>query len=253
MTENDKIQRAQAWEHLVLSAKQRLAVLNFYFLIASALAGSQFVLMEKEQTLNALGVLGWLLSVLSLIFWQWDKRSASFVKNSEETLIYYESNIKNKYDIKEDKAFLFIRENQDTEKKKAQNFWSLPYLTFTRSLRYLYLTFSIVGLGGVVLVIWQRWEDIKMIGWIPITIGFTVGLIVLLFQICQEMPERSWSLKCCCTLLLILFIIILIGITILKKEFVSEYWYAVLAVECLIPLLVYMWNIIKKRSGFVHK
>ena len=86
MTEEEKIQQNLAWNHLVLSSNQRLSVTQFYFAIATALAGSLFVLVQKEQPSNIIGIPGWLLTVLTLIFWQWYKRSTSFVKNAEKTL-----------------------------------------------------------------------------------------------------------------------------------------------------------------------
>lgn len=169
MTENDKIQQAQAWNHLVLSAQQRTAVLNFYFVIATALAGGLFVLVQKEQTSNIIGIPGWLLSVLTLIFWQWDKRSASFVKNAEVTLQHYEEMLK----IGDSNdASLFKRENKETETKKNQGFFAWPYLTFTRVLRYLYLTFATIGIMGITISILECWNE--TICWIILFVGLDV-------------------------------------------------------------------------------
>lgn len=145
MSEEEKILRKQAWDHLVLSSQQRISVLNFYFLIATALSGSLFILIQKETSWKVIGIPGLLLSVLTLIFWQWDKRSAFFVKNSEKTLLHFEK----KYKIlNEDDATLFIRIQDESEKNKPKSFTSFPYLSFKHVLRYLFSTFATIGIIG---------------------------------------------------------------------------------------------------------
>ena len=174
MTENDKIQQNLAWNHLVLSSNQRLGVTQFYFAIATALAGSLFVLVQKEQTSNIIGIPGWLLSVLTLIFWQWDKRAASFVKNAEKTLKHYENKIKKESSdaiINKD-AFLFIGEDAKTGVKKNQGFFSLPDLTFSSVLRYFYFTFVIIGMLGITISILGCWSE--TIFWIILFVGLDV-------------------------------------------------------------------------------
>ncbi len=158
MNDDDRVLHSQAWNFFEVVAAQRLKVINFYITIATLLAGGQWALLQSAQYRSSAAGLGLLLTLLSFIFWRWDRRSSDLIKLAEETLRYYEGRLTTSdTGPTSHLARLFLREHQFTEDKKKNKLFSKLfssyYFTYRVCLNLLYTMFSLIGIFVIFLSI----------------------------------------------------------------------------------------------------
>ena len=140
--------RTHSWQYFELHANQRMSVFNFYLIFVGLLTGGLAKVFEKDFALPELGmVFGFLLFLVSVVFWRMDNRTSSLIKYAENALRQWESSIPD-HDLSGfEGARIFSLEEIETERKKAKS-WGL--LTYGQCLRAVFLVFSIVGVAALV-------------------------------------------------------------------------------------------------------
>lgn len=132
-----------AWAYFQLHAQQRITIFNYFVVFSGILATGLAAAIQAPPRLASVGVaLGILLSVLSYIFWQIDKRTSFLVKHSEDAIKRHEPV----------GAQLVTEEVAKTDAAKAQGLW-----TYGKAFRVIFIIMGIVGLSGAA-VSGLRWS-----------------------------------------------------------------------------------------------
>jgi len=151
--------RKQAWDYFHMHASQRLTTFNFYIVISSVLTTGLAAMFKVDFEIKYAGVaLGFLLILFSFIFWKIDERNKEMIKGAEETLKFFERTSQLPDSGMEPHiAKRFLREEYDTNLKKAQRSWRFwrNYYSYSECFKFIFLIFFIVGLVGAVLSLWK--------------------------------------------------------------------------------------------------
>ncbi len=150
--------RQQAWDFFELQAEQRLTTFNFYIALSSLLSGGLAASFTTEVSLPYLGLLlGFLLVLLSFVFWKLDCRNRDLIKGAEEALRFFEAESPLPDEgSRPHPAKRFSREAFDTAQCTATISWRVwrNHYTYSWCFRVVFVTFGIVGvLGGALSVI----------------------------------------------------------------------------------------------------
>ncbi len=129
-----------AWRYFELHAQQRMTVFNFYLAISGLIsAGIGVCLQEGPEFLLLVSLLGFFLSLISLLFWKLDQRTSEMIKLAESALRGLEKEAI--YPI----AAIFSKDLHDSPAKGFTSIWS-----YGRCFR---LAFLVVGVTGLTLAI----------------------------------------------------------------------------------------------------
>lgn len=140
--------RTHSWEYFHLHANQRMSVFNFYLVFVGLLSAGLAKVFEEDFPFPELGmVFGFLLFLMSVVFWRLDNRTNSLIKRAEEALRQWESSIPDGDLSGLERVRIFSREQEETERQKGTS-WGL--LTYGQCLRAVFLVFSIVGIAALV-------------------------------------------------------------------------------------------------------
>ena len=150
--------RKQAWDYFVTHASQRMTIFNFYIVLSSVTVTSYFASFKNDSNLeSARWILALLLCLFAFIFWKLDERNKTLIKNAERALKYFEDG-----DSSDVVTKVFTQEEADTNQKRARAkgfgrlfFWRL-HLSYSDCFNFVYAVFAIIGLGGLVQVLWTR-------------------------------------------------------------------------------------------------
>ena len=96
MTDNfhlEEIYRENAWRHFTTHADQRLKMFQFYITISTALLGGGLLLFRTSPNDGAIGLLGFLASFFSFVFWKLEARTRMLVKNAEDAIKYLDESV----------------------------------------------------------------------------------------------------------------------------------------------------------------
>src|SRR4051794_23723757 len=78
---------AHAWAYFSLHAGQRITIFNYFVVFSGILATGLATAIQGPPRLASIGVaLGLLLSLLSYLFWQLDRRTSFLVKHAEDAI-----------------------------------------------------------------------------------------------------------------------------------------------------------------------
>lgn len=134
-----------AWRYFALHAAQRFSVFNFYIVLIGLTSAGLGVALQGSTRFAILGViLGFLIALLSLVFWKLDQRGSMLIKHSEQVLRALEPHVVG------DLAAVFVKEDQQGQSTQ----WSwMPWKswTFGQCLRRIFLVMGLFGLGSAVL------------------------------------------------------------------------------------------------------
>ncbi len=148
MAEADMSEKAldHAWSYFQLHANQRMAIFNFFLVLAGLVAAGLAAAFQGTSRFAVLGIaLGLLLALVSFVFWKLDQRSAFFVKHAEQALTELESLLPGQ------KARLFSNEITLTEEAcNNGNPWTRLW-TYGQSFRLTFWTIGLFGVGGAIL------------------------------------------------------------------------------------------------------
>src|SRR5262245_12493164 len=74
-----------AWRYFESHATQRMALFNFFLVLAGLVAAGIATAVQASRALSFLGLsLGVLLTAVSFIFWKLDQRASALMKESEK-------------------------------------------------------------------------------------------------------------------------------------------------------------------------
>lgn len=148
--------RAHTWGYFQVHAQQRLTVFNFYVVLAGALTTGLVTSLPRANDQTALPIaLGSLLVFSSFLFWRLDQRNRDLIRNAENGLRDIEREWAKMRD--EDVAALvtalFSRDEarvRSAEKHgRFRNFVD-SHWSFTRSFKFAFLSFALLGAGSIV-------------------------------------------------------------------------------------------------------
>lgn len=136
-TENPDL--THAWNYFAFHAAQRISVFNFFIVFSGLIVAGLGASLTAPPRLSAFGIgLGLLLLLLSLVFWQLDRRVSFMIKHSEAALAAAEKaslSIASQIVSTEPAAFHAV--------KKKRRLW-----TYGTSFRFIFACTALIGLAG---------------------------------------------------------------------------------------------------------
>jgi hypothetical protein len=81
---------SHAWDYFAFHAQQRQTVFNFFLILVGASIAAYAGTLGKSEAAYFHLMIGFLVSVSSILFWRLDKRNARLVKLAEEPLKRFE-------------------------------------------------------------------------------------------------------------------------------------------------------------------
>lgn len=141
--ENRTQMREYAWKYFSLHSDQRLKTFNFYLLLVTVILGGLLAFLRDAKTPVLAAPAGFLLTLLSLIFWKLDRRNRELIVHSEAMLKQIEA------DIPDDDApagcRLFTNEEQKTNQVRQDRrvgwnpvTWFSGHYTYSDCLRAMF-------------------------------------------------------------------------------------------------------------------
>lgn len=142
--------RKYAWDYFQLHSTQRIATFNFFVSIATAISAAAGIALQANVNLRlAAMLLGFLLCLISFVFWKLDERNRQLIKLAEEALKMIEAQLNPSFD----EISLFSRDEQRVRTYRAQNsywFWR-NYYSYSQSFNTLFLCFGALGLTSMII------------------------------------------------------------------------------------------------------
>lgn len=136
--------RQYAWNWFQYHAGQRQAVFRFYLILTGAVWTGYFASLRSSDTGTLPSIFGFMLILLSVLFWRLDVRSIKLIKIAEAYLKADESALSSILDRPE----ITLVKRADSDRK------SLFPFNFVYSFRQVYrLMFIIIGLVGVGIIV----------------------------------------------------------------------------------------------------
>ncbi len=146
-------QREQAWQYFVLHANQRMSIFNFYISISLALIAGLGVLISIKAVPVLFIILGFLLIILSLVFWGLDRRTKEFIDIAENRILKLEKEnnsiinlITSEHEISLKKCLIpwFRKNRNDSNDSKSEG---LRIISYTFLFGSIYLVFMVLGIA----------------------------------------------------------------------------------------------------------
>lgn len=135
-----------AWRYFELHANQRMSVFNFFIVISALVATGMAASLRGRGVVALVGtVLGFLLALVSFIFWKLDQRVSFLLKHAESALSALEAS------LPELGTRLFAQEPELTARRTSSgSVWSRHW-SYGRSFRTVFLAMGIFGVAGGLL------------------------------------------------------------------------------------------------------
>jgi hypothetical protein len=133
-----------AWAYFQLHAAQRITTFNYFIIFSGILAAGLAAAIQAPPRLASVGVaLGLLLTLLSYLFWQLDRRTSFLVKHAEDVIKLQEPVGARLMSDEVDKTL---------HAKKTKGLW-----TYGKVFRVIFCVMSVVGIVGA-MVSGLRWS-----------------------------------------------------------------------------------------------
>ena len=146
-------QRQYAWEYFKTHAQQRMSLFNFFVVFSSLATTGLASTFQKEIKAHFVGMgFGFLLVLVSYVFWKLDERVGVLIKHSEKALMLVEDRLDPSDAVEKTCFGLFTTEAMRTERKRKLP-WYRPcqkHLTYSVCFRLTFGVFFFVGLIGIV-------------------------------------------------------------------------------------------------------
>jgi hypothetical protein len=145
---SDKDMLNYIWNYFQLHANQRMSVFNFYVSFSSLITIPLILTFKNEKNLHLLGILlGFLLFMLSIVFWKLDVRTRMLIKISQDALKQLENNFNSKNDeITSKLRILQLDEDITKNMKKEENFPNNLLLTYANCFNLVFFVFGMIGM-----------------------------------------------------------------------------------------------------------
>ncbi|MBA7670553.1 hypothetical protein ES703_78699 [subsurface metagenome] len=150
------------WNYFQFHASQRLITFNFYIVISTAIAAGYIVTVGMNSIRMLAILLGFIISLLSFLFWKLDVRNKQMIKNAEEALKYLEALTYTPRNTKESNVLkIFTYEEEQTNRmKRSKSFWPWKnHYSYSKCFNIVFAVFGILGFFGVVYAIAISFTD----------------------------------------------------------------------------------------------
>lgn len=132
---------SHAWDYFAFHAQQRQTVFNYFLILVAASIAAYAGTLGKSEAAYFHLMIGFLISISSLLFWRLDKRNARLVKLAEDPLKKLEFRLANKTNISSIEILVAA------DNKAGSPFWSM-FKSFRQIFR---VVFALTGLVGVAI------------------------------------------------------------------------------------------------------
>lgn len=139
--------RKYAWDYFSVHASQRLTTFQFYVTLSTAMTAGYMLLMRNTGGFKWMAVIGVLLFIFSITFWQLDRRNRELVKNGERALKHLDSLLALPDAIDGVSPLrLFNRDENGTSvgRKRRRS------LTYSYCFNIVFVSFGLVGILSIV-------------------------------------------------------------------------------------------------------
>lgn len=136
------------WNYFQLHANQRMSVFNFYISFSSLITIPLMLTFGNERNFHLLGIiLGFLLFLLSLVFWRLDRRTKILIETSENALKQLENKFYSENDEMAGNVRIFQLEEASTrDMKKWKHFPNNLLVTYASCFRLVFFVFGLIGI-----------------------------------------------------------------------------------------------------------
>jgi hypothetical protein len=131
---------SHAWDYFAFHAQQRQTVFNFFLILVGASIAAYAATLGKSEAAYFHLMIGFLISISSLLFWRLDKRNARLVKLAEDPLKRFEIRLADRTDI----SSMQILSAADI--RVGGRFWS-KFESFKQIFRVVFLLTGLVGVA----------------------------------------------------------------------------------------------------------
>ncbi len=151
LTESDFVKIL--WDYFAIHANQRIQILNFYIVLETFFITGLLTLfqLDGELTLFRL-VISIAIIFFSLIFYALDTRTKTMIKYSEDALKAIEQKNVTKYGAD---IMIFSIEQEKTVFERRWSWFARKCLSYSKLFLLTFIFFTIIGLLGVCLEIYN--------------------------------------------------------------------------------------------------
>ncbi len=149
--------RKHAWDYFQFHAQQRLTTFNFFIVFSSLLAGGLLTTFQEKYRAPLVGAgAGFILAIISFVFWKIDVRNKQLIKNAEATLrsveaLWQEQAPADKGPV----CAVFLQDEAFITRARAGGSWKFwdRHLSYSDCFNIAYATMALGGLSVAVFVL----------------------------------------------------------------------------------------------------
>lgn len=145
--ELDDTYRDYAWKYFSLHSDQRIKTFQFYVAFSTTIIGGLLILIKEGHPQKWMGLIGFLLTALSFVFWKLDVRTKEMIKNSELALKYLDDRY-NLPDIEGKPNPLSLFRSDDYGVTANNQAGLGGHFSYSRCFRWVFASFAIVGIAA---------------------------------------------------------------------------------------------------------
>jgi hypothetical protein len=131
---------SHAWDYFAFHAQHRQTVFNFFLILVGASIAAYAATLGKSEAAYFHLMIGFLISISSLLFWRLDKRNARLAKLAETPLKRLESRLANRTDISGIEILV------EADIRVGGPFWSM-FESFGQIFRVVFLLTGLIGVA----------------------------------------------------------------------------------------------------------
>ena len=153
-------QRQYLWDYFQLHASQRLTTFKFYITVSTVISAGYIATIGVTSIPLLAILLGFILFLLSIVFWKLDSRNKQLIKIAEVGLKYLESlhEFSNSIETNGNMANvlkIFTNEEEQTnEMRKTKSFWAWRNVySYSECFNIIFVIFGFLGLVGILYAI----------------------------------------------------------------------------------------------------
>jgi len=135
-----------AWRYFALHAEQRMSVFNFFLVLSGLVAAGLAASLQRDRSFQLFGVaLGFLLALISFVFWKLDQRTGFLITHAEDAIMQLERQF---FTVTAARLIGSERECRATATSGAviTRMW-----TYRSAFRLAFAVMGLVGFGGAIL------------------------------------------------------------------------------------------------------
>jgi len=140
-----------AWDYFHFHASQRLTTFNFYLVICGLIIAAYAAALRDSQDTSVALLLGFVLSLMSFVFWKLDRRNRQMIWNAEQALKEIEDSFDSVDRRSAIRIFHFEEDQSATIKRQPRVLGLWPRLfTYSVCFGIVFAMFAALGVGATV-------------------------------------------------------------------------------------------------------